>query len=86
MTVPSKARFNSRSERHLKHLQLNGLRPKTIDACARAIRRNSAPAQRRGAPLIPRGSASLLVAALVAVAVFQASCRYKTRSCDLSVG
>ncbi len=39
MTAPSKARFNSQYERHLKHLKLKGLRPKTIDAYARAIRR-----------------------------------------------
>ncbi len=39
MTAPSNAHFKSQYERHLKHLQLKGLRPKTIDAYARAIRR-----------------------------------------------
>ena len=39
MTTPSNARFKSQYDRHLKHLQLKGLRPKTIEAYARAIRR-----------------------------------------------
>ena len=39
MTTPSTAHFKSQYERHLKHLQLKGLQPKTIDAYARAIRR-----------------------------------------------
>lgn len=39
MTAPSNARFKSQYNRHLKHLKLKGLRPKTIDAYARAIRR-----------------------------------------------
>jgi integrase/recombinase XerD len=39
MTAPSRARFKSQYDQHLKHLQLKGLQPKTIDAYARAIRR-----------------------------------------------
>ena len=39
MTAPSNAHFKSQYDRHLKHLQLKGLRPKTIDAYARAVRR-----------------------------------------------
>lgn len=39
MTAPSNARFNAQYDRHLKHLQLKGLQPKTVDAYARAIRR-----------------------------------------------
>ncbi len=39
MTALSNARFKSQYDRHLKHLQLKGLRPKTIEAYARAIRR-----------------------------------------------
>jgi len=39
MTSPSNARFNSQYDRHLKHLQLKGLQPKTVEAYARAIRR-----------------------------------------------
>ena len=39
MTAPSNAHFKSQYERHLKHLKLKGLRPKSIDAYARAIRR-----------------------------------------------
>ena len=39
MTASSNARFKSQYDRHLKHLQLKGLRPKTIEAYARAIRR-----------------------------------------------
>lgn len=39
MTAPSNAQFKSQYERHLKHLKLKGLQPKTIDAYARAIRR-----------------------------------------------
>lgn len=39
MTAPSNARFNSQYDRHLKHLQLKGLQPKTVEAYARAIRR-----------------------------------------------
>ena len=31
--------FNQHYQQHLKHLKLKGLRPKTIDAYARAIRR-----------------------------------------------
>lgn len=39
MTASSNAQFKSQYQRHLQHLQLKGLRPKTIDAYARAIRR-----------------------------------------------
>jgi integrase/recombinase XerD len=39
MTAPSNARFKSLYSRHLKHLELKGLRPKTVEAYARAIRR-----------------------------------------------
>lgn len=39
MTASSKVHFKSQYERHLKHLKLKGLRPKTIEAYARAIRR-----------------------------------------------
>jgi integrase/recombinase XerD len=38
MTAPSNARFKSQYDHHLKHLQLKGLRPKTVEAYARAIR------------------------------------------------
>jgi integrase/recombinase XerD len=39
MTAPSNARFKSQYDRHLQHLQLKGLQPKTIDDYARAVRR-----------------------------------------------
>lgn len=39
MTASSEARFKPQYDRHLKHLQLKGLRPKTVEAYARAIRR-----------------------------------------------
>lgn len=39
MTAPSNTRFKSQYNRHLKHLKLKGLRPKTIEAYTRAIRR-----------------------------------------------
>ena len=39
MTASSEANFKPQYESHLKHLRLKGLRPKTIDAYARAIRR-----------------------------------------------
>jgi len=39
MTTTSTAHFNSQYQRHLKHLKLKGLQPKTIEAYARAIRR-----------------------------------------------
>ena len=42
MTTPSKARFKSQYDRHLKHLRLKDLQPKTIEAYARAIRRSGA--------------------------------------------
>lgn len=39
MTTSSQAVFNQKYQTHLKHLKLKGLRPKTIEAYARAIRR-----------------------------------------------
>jgi integrase/recombinase XerD len=39
MTALSNARFKSLYSRHLKHLELKGLRPKTVEAYARATRR-----------------------------------------------
>lgn len=39
MTTNSERDFNHDYETHLKHLKLKGLRPKTIDAYSRAIRR-----------------------------------------------
>lgn len=39
MNASSKANFDQNYQRHLKHLKLKGLQPKTIDAYARAIRR-----------------------------------------------
>ncbi len=39
MTTSSPAHFARQHDSHLKHLKLKGLQPKTIDACARAIRR-----------------------------------------------
>lgn len=39
MTAPSEANFKRQYQTHLKHLQLKGLRPKTIEAYSRAIRR-----------------------------------------------
>jgi site-specific recombinase XerD len=39
MKTPSDAHFKRQYDTHLKHLQLKGLRPKTIEAYARAIRR-----------------------------------------------
>jgi integrase/recombinase XerD len=39
MTAPSERTFKRNYETHLKHLRLKGLRPKTIEAYARAIRR-----------------------------------------------
>ncbi len=38
-TVTPTAHFDRQYQLHLKHLQLKGLQPKTIDAYARAIRR-----------------------------------------------
>jgi len=39
MTSSSESDFKKNDEQHLKHLKLKGLRPKTIDAYTRAIRR-----------------------------------------------
>jgi len=39
MTAPSEAKFKRQYQTHLKHLRLKGLRPETIDAYSRAIRR-----------------------------------------------
>jgi site-specific recombinase XerD len=39
MTASSELTFKHHYERHLKHLRLKGLRPKTIEAYSRAIRR-----------------------------------------------
>jgi hypothetical protein len=39
-TSSSAADFDRLYQSHLKHLKLKGLQPKTIEACARAIRRN----------------------------------------------
>ena len=39
MKSSSEATFNEHYQRHLKHLKLKGLQPKTIDAYSRAIRR-----------------------------------------------
>ena len=39
MNYSNNAKFNAYYERHCKHLRLKGLRPKTIEAYARAIRR-----------------------------------------------
>jgi site-specific recombinase XerD len=39
MTKPSTADFDRQYQSHLKHLQLKGLQPKTIEAYSRAIRR-----------------------------------------------
>ena len=38
-SLPSDPQFNSDYTKHRKHLKLNGLQPKTIDAYSRAIRR-----------------------------------------------
>jgi integrase/recombinase XerD len=42
MNVDTKAQFDQHYQTHLKHLQLKGLQPKTIDAYSRAIRRMGA--------------------------------------------
>jgi integrase len=39
VTSPRREEFDRQYQRHLQHLKLKGLRPKTIDAYARAIRR-----------------------------------------------
>ena len=39
MSAPFAPHFNQQYQTHLKHLRLKGLRPKTIEANARAIRR-----------------------------------------------
>ncbi|MBI3154808.1 MAG: hypothetical protein HYZ20_05325 [Burkholderiales bacterium] len=38
-TEPHRAEFDRRYDTHLRHQRLKGLRPKTIEACARGIRR-----------------------------------------------
>ena len=38
---PPKADFDQRYQTHLKHLKLKSLQPKTIDAYARAIRKEN---------------------------------------------
>ncbi|WLE95294.1 MAG: site-specific integrase [Candidatus Electrothrix communis] len=38
-TMPSDPHFNLLYQKHIKHLKLNGLQPKTIDAYSRSIRR-----------------------------------------------
>lgn len=39
MTSPSERKFKRNYKRHLQHLELKGLQPKTIEAYSRAIRR-----------------------------------------------
>jgi integrase/recombinase XerD len=39
MTSPSERKFNREYKKHLQHLKLKGLQPKTIEAYSRAIRR-----------------------------------------------
>lgn len=39
MTSPYKQKFNRQYKKHVQHLKLKGLQPKTIDAYSRAIRR-----------------------------------------------
>ena len=39
MKAPSNSTFKQNYEAHLKHLQLKGLQPKTLEGYARAIRR-----------------------------------------------
>lgn len=39
MNTASSSHFDRQYQRHLKHLKLKGLQPKTIEAYARAIRR-----------------------------------------------
>ncbi len=39
INMPTDPKFNKYYQKHLKCLKLNGLRPKTIDAYSRAIRR-----------------------------------------------
>ena len=39
MTSSSESNFKRNYQSHLKHLKLKGLRPKTLEAYARAIRR-----------------------------------------------
>jgi len=41
MTSPSERKFNRNYKKHLQHLKLKGLQPKTIEAYSRAIRRIS---------------------------------------------
>lgn len=44
MEASTEAIFKSSYQRHLQHLKLKGLQPKTIDAYSRATRRMVAPA------------------------------------------
>ena len=39
MTSPNERKFKRNYTKHLQHLKLKGLQPKTIEAYARAIRR-----------------------------------------------
>ena len=39
MTSPNERKFKRNYKKHLQHLKLKGLQPKTIDAYSRAIRR-----------------------------------------------
>jgi hypothetical protein len=39
MTSPNERKFKRNYKKHLQHLKLKGLQPKTIEAYARAIRR-----------------------------------------------
>jgi len=39
MTTADEKQFKENYQKHLQHLKLKGLQPKTIDAYARAIRR-----------------------------------------------
>ena len=43
MNKASSTHFDQQYQRHLKHLKLKGLQPKTIEAYARAIRRIGKP-------------------------------------------
>jgi integrase len=60
MSAPSDSNFKRQYESHLKHLRLKGLRPKTIEAYARAIRRIGAYFDHRiddlGEPLLAGAS------------------------------
>ncbi len=39
INMPTDTQFNKHYQKRLKCLRLNGFRPKTVDACSRAIRR-----------------------------------------------